>query len=472
MDFSRKVKGMIRSEEYRALFPKTQLDPQAQATDGWYTTEKGAYLPAGVDGGVTGRGAHILSIDDPVKGKSSAESDHQRNVMWGWWDTEAESRLAPGGGVLLTQTRWIDDDLSGRLLAQEIELNREFDEHIEAITQELATPNLPQVQITQLEAELAQAEKRKREEIIHWEVLSLPALANTDEYLTEEGELVETQSPPPKARKLRSKDEALHPDRYDATYYRRKRRTSLPSTWSALYQQNPVPDEGEFFTKDMFQYENLTRADWVTWHIYIAWDLAIGKLAHNDWTVGFVGAYDPYSNLHILNQVRTRTDKLASLILDTSIPYQTQLQDIGIERGQIQMSIMPELKDLIDTYTAPGQDQKLRFPPTFDENLTPVTDKRARAKPAQGMMQQKRVWWPDPQYNPWVTECVSRLLRFPYGAWDDEADALAWLTRMVLSHQPPKRRITQPRQSGYQDKPWRERLATELKGGRGNWMGA
>ena len=140
MDFSRKVKNMLRTPEYHALFPTTRLDPQAQATDGWYTTERGAYLPAGVDGGVTGRGAHILSIDDPVKGKSSAESDHQRNVMWGWWDTEAESRLAPGAGVLLTQTRWIDDDLSGRLLAQERELNREFDEQIEAIELELKTP--------------------------------------------------------------------------------------------------------------------------------------------------------------------------------------------------------------------------------------------------------------------------------------------------------------------------------------------
>ena len=70
-----------------------------------------------VGGGITGKGAHVLVIDDPVKNREDAESEYSRDSVWDWYTSTAYTRLAPGGGILVILTRWHDDDLAGRLLA-------------------------------------------------------------------------------------------------------------------------------------------------------------------------------------------------------------------------------------------------------------------------------------------------------------------------------------------------------------------
>jgi hypothetical protein len=66
MAFSRKVRGLLREEGFKSAF-KTRLDPQSQSAEAWLTTSGGGYVAAGVGGGITGKGAHVLVIDDPVK---------------------------------------------------------------------------------------------------------------------------------------------------------------------------------------------------------------------------------------------------------------------------------------------------------------------------------------------------------------------------------------------------------------------
>ena len=66
MGFSSKVRGLLREEGFKSAF-KTRLDPQSQSAEAWLTTSGGGYVAAGVGGGITGKGAHILVIDDPVK---------------------------------------------------------------------------------------------------------------------------------------------------------------------------------------------------------------------------------------------------------------------------------------------------------------------------------------------------------------------------------------------------------------------
>ena len=60
---------------------------------------------------------NCLIIDDPFKDRQEADSDTVRNSTWDWYTDVAMTRLAPGGGILIINTRWHDDDLSGRLLA-------------------------------------------------------------------------------------------------------------------------------------------------------------------------------------------------------------------------------------------------------------------------------------------------------------------------------------------------------------------
>jgi hypothetical protein len=66
MAFSRKVRGLSREDGFKSAF-KTRLDPQSQSAEAWLTTSGGGFVAAGVGGGITGKGAHILVIDDPVK---------------------------------------------------------------------------------------------------------------------------------------------------------------------------------------------------------------------------------------------------------------------------------------------------------------------------------------------------------------------------------------------------------------------
>jgi len=72
MGFSRKVRQLLREPTYKTAF-KTKLDPDSQSAEAWLTTDGGGFVAAGVGGGITGKGAHILVIDDPVKNRDNAE---------------------------------------------------------------------------------------------------------------------------------------------------------------------------------------------------------------------------------------------------------------------------------------------------------------------------------------------------------------------------------------------------------------
>ena len=119
MDFSRKVRELLRDKRYHQVFKDTHLDKDSQSAQRWNTTSRGGYVAAGVGGPITGRGAHVLIIDDPIKNRDDAESETNRSSIWNWYTSTAYTRLAPGGGVLIILTRWHDDDLAGRLLTKD-----------------------------------------------------------------------------------------------------------------------------------------------------------------------------------------------------------------------------------------------------------------------------------------------------------------------------------------------------------------
>jgi len=101
VDFSRKVRAQIEDPAYPLVFDKTRVDPDNRNAMGWKTTDGGGYLPAGVGGAITGRGAHILTIDDFLKNRDDARSAVIREGHWQWYSSTAYTRLAPGGGVLV-----------------------------------------------------------------------------------------------------------------------------------------------------------------------------------------------------------------------------------------------------------------------------------------------------------------------------------------------------------------------------------
>ena len=115
MSFSRKVKEVMSDPVYQGIF-ETRLHPDFQAAEEWAISgHRGGYVAAGVGGGITGKGAHVLTIDDPIKNAEEAASADLREKLWEWYTSTAYTRLAPGGGVLIIQTWWHDDDLAGRV---------------------------------------------------------------------------------------------------------------------------------------------------------------------------------------------------------------------------------------------------------------------------------------------------------------------------------------------------------------------
>ena len=433
MRFSRKVREIVRDPGYKPLFNKMALDPDSQSAEAWNTTSGGGFTAAGVGGGITGKGATILTIDDPIKNQEEADSVNTRDGLWDWYWSTAYSRLSPGGGVLIIQTWWHDDDLAGRL--QQKMLHEEDSDKFVIIKY----PALAE----------AWEYRDKQTSLIerYEEPLDESHIALRQEACSLDNEPVDVEEG---RTLLRMPGEALHPQRYDERMMRSMRANQPPRIWSALYQQNPVPDEGIYFRKDFFRYEP-TPPEAYERNVFQAWDFAIGERQQNDYTVGVTLIQDENDFLHLVELVRFKADSFVIVeeMLDAAERWSSEptapLQ-IGVEDGQIWKAIKP----LFERRMA----ERNMYPPYTV--LKPLSDKLARARPLQGRMQQGRVYFPSDR--PWTAEVEKELLRFPAGAHDDIVDALAWAVHLTLGSSPRLKHRPKPLPS------WKDKLSSHISG--------
>jgi len=180
----------------------------SSAADHWELEDAGGQhgvmYTAGVGGAITGKGATGLIIDDPVKNMEDANSATMREKAWSWYTSTAYTRLEPDGWILVIQTRWHYDDLSGRILDRASE-------------------------------ELADGER--------WHVLSLPAVAEcNEEYEIGGGEPFK-----------RSEGEPLWPSRFPPERLATIRSDVGSTVWTSLYQQRPSPEAGMIWQRGWFK---------------------------------------------------------------------------------------------------------------------------------------------------------------------------------------------------------------------------
>lgn len=423
MSFSRYIRELVRDPAYQYVFPHTKLDPSSQSAENWNTTYGGGYLAAGIGTMITGRGAHILVIDDPVKDAEAADSQVIRDAVWEWYMSTALTRLAPGGGVLGIMTWWNEDDWAGR------------------IQQVMATGD---------------GDK--------FEIVKYPAVNEVgDEYILSDGTIAQITpgSPAPAGSALtRVHNTALHPARYTLEMLLRRRANyyalGQQRWWSALYQQNPTPTEGAFFTKDMFvEYTHAPRREGLS--VYQGWDFAITEKQKSDYTVAVTGLVDEYDTMYILDVWRFKTED--GIELGTAIMTYARQWDatqVAVEDGQIWKAIKANFEKACDG---------AKYYPSY-EIIVPLTDKRTRAQPARGRMQQKKIQFP--LHAPWYPEFKSELLRFEAGGrHDDQVDALAHLVRLATTKSAPSgpRRAKEP-------EGWASRLRRQLFSAEGSAMSA
>ena len=441
LTFSRSTRAYLRDPLFKTVFPQCEIDPENENVEGWSTTSKGGYTPVGIGGGILGRGADIFVFDDVIASAEEAYSEVIRERNFDWYTSTAYTRLSPKSGILVIQQRWHDDDMPGRLLSIKKERLEDIAETRKMMALDGSTPE-------EIEEVCAPMET----EFDNWDVINFPAIAENDEYVTPDLHIVDT--PVEGAKKVRSTGDALHESRWPLKRLKLIRSTQTRKGnqryWSSMYQQNPVPDDGDFFLKEMFHYEPRS-PDRRFLRILIAGDLAIGTRTVNDYTAFAVGGIDYEDKLHILEVVRKRWDifGIADTLLDLHAKYHAYM--IGIESGQLELALRPVLKRAM---------KARRLYPTMAEGdfaLKPVTDKRVRANPLQGRMQAGQVIFP--LNVPWLEMVRHEMLRFDGGTFDDMVDALAWLARMAGNIPPPSK----PRKAAAHES-WKDRVNAIVEG--------
>ena len=419
MSFSRYLRDVMRDPAYTAVFPDARLDPSSQSVENWNLTKGGGYLAAGVGTGITGRGAHVLLLDDLVKDIEAADSITIRDNTWEWYLSTAYTRLAPGGGVLGLMTWWHADDWAGRI--QEAMNAGDGDK---------------------------------------FEIIRYPAINESgDEFILPDESIAEIPpgTPVPEGSRLtRRMNTAVHPARYTTEAMQRIKRNLIAGgqkrVWDALYQQNPIPDEGNFFSKEMFQYYS-TEPRREDLNVYQSWDFAISEGKESDYTVGMCIGVDHRDAVYVLDVRRFRSQD-AFMIVDTMLDFAEHYDAVlGVEDGQI-------WKALESQFTKRCEERRVY--PSY-EVLKPLTDKMVRANPLRGRMQLGKVYFNRAAH--WFTELYKEMLHFPAGKHDDQVDALSWAIRLTLSRAAPRARRTEPKLPS-----WKDGLSGFMKGSGASHM--
>ena len=276
-DFGREVRNLINTPVYAQIFPGVGLSEDSQAANRWHLKSGGQYIAAGVGTAITGRGAHLIIVDDPIKDRQEADSETVRQRIWDWYRSVLYTRLMPGGSIVLIQTRWHDDDLAGRLLAEAGEGGDQ------------------------------------------WEVVELPALARDNDPLG------------------RMKGEALWPEWYPEDRLIQIKSVIGSRDWSALYQQEPQAEEGGFFLADWFKTVSEPPEGL---RIYGASDYAT-KDGEGDWTVHGICGVDEQDNMYMLDMWRGQTSSDVGVESFLDLVDRWKPLQWAEEAGQIRASLDP-----------------------------------------------------------------------------------------------------------------------------------
>ena len=117
--FGRKVRNLVDSESYKAVFPNLGLQADSKAAGRWATNAGGDYFAIGVGGAVTGKGADLLIIDDPHSEQEAALAEINPDIYdktYEWYTSGPRQRLQPGGSIVIVMTRWSKRDLTGQVI--------------------------------------------------------------------------------------------------------------------------------------------------------------------------------------------------------------------------------------------------------------------------------------------------------------------------------------------------------------------
>ena len=320
------------------------------------TAAGGRRLASSIGGVLTGRGADIIVLDDPQKA-DEALSETSRKAVNTWYDNTLLSRLnnKAEGAIVIVMQRLHQDDLVGHVLEQE-----------------------------------------------DWEVLTLPAIAVTDERHLIEGPLG-------KRYFVRKPGDILHPERESESSLRTTRAAIGEFSFSTQYQQNPIPLGGAMIRAEWLRYFEPGNEPAKFTSIIQRWDTANKSGELNDYSVCTVWGFLK-EHFYLLEVVRKRLNypELRREAVRLTKKYNPNI--ILIEDKASGMQLIQDLK-------ADG----LRTVKPYEPQ--PNTDKTMRLHAQTAIFENGFVHLP--KSAPWLGEYISEIMSFPGARYDDQVDSTA-----------------------------------------------
>lgn len=363
----------------------------------WKTIDGGGIYATATSGMITGRGARVFIIDDPVKDFVEAHSERKRQALWDWWLSVAQTRLEAPYLVLVVMTRWHEDDFVGRLFNPDYE----------------GDPK-------------------------QWRRISFPAIAEKNDRLGRvPGE--------PLMSPLQDESTEKALERWEGI------KTNVGSyTFASMYQQRPAPARGAIFDSGWWRFwtrdpelatddglvVHMDPNDMVTERWIDSWDMTFKGGEGSDWVVGQRWVRKN-ANRFLVTQVRGRWSftqtldqmrKWARANDPANNPYGHMVHERIIESTANGPAILDTLQNEISGLKA----------------INPKTSKEARARAITPEVESGNVYLPHPSDpgNGWVQDLLSELRNFPHDTHDDQVDALTQALAALREH--GKGRVTNP----------------------------
>jgi len=336
------------SEYGPSLFGIDISDEKGSKTNWNIAGRRGGMLSVGLGGAITGEGADLLIIDDPVKNRVEAESATYRNKLFSAYQSNIYTRVQRRGPIIIVMTRWHQDDLCGMLL------NKEYCDPEE------------------------------------WDIVNLPAVCDS-----ENDQL---------GRKI---GETLWPEMdYDAEWATQTKAAVGTYTWAGLYQQRPSPPEGGLIKREFFKfYEELpSRFDTLAQ----SWDCTFKEADNNDFVAGHVwgrtrGDYFLVDRVHARMGIQATMQAIKTLTAKWPNARAKYIEEAANGAAVIEL-LKREVPGLLPVHPQGG--------------------KVVRAQAVIPFMESGNVYLPSPKIAPWVHDFIEECVNFPFGAHDDDVDAM------------------------------------------------
>lgn len=363
-----------------------RLRGDAWAVKQWLTSAGGGLWAAGAGGPISGKGFHLGVIDDPIKNSEDAASPTIQLKQQEWYGSTFYTRGEPGNAIVIVQTRWNENDLSGWLLSQEAD-----------------------------------------EEPEYWHIVNLPAVAEDAQQTFPESCTVEAD--------FRQPGEALCPERYSLAKLWKIAKRIGTYFWNALYQQRPSAVEGAILKRHwwrfwvpvgespppvttrladgtLFEHPQVELPDDFD-EMLQSWDMAFKETKKSDFVCGQVWAKLD-ADKFLLDQVLDRMDIIKSI---------AAVNDLTAKWPEAGAKLIE------DKANGPAVIAMLsnKIPGLIP--IEPEGSKEARVHSVAPEIESGNVYLPHPYFAPWVKAFMDSAAAFPNAAHDDDIDACSQALR-------------------------------------------